>query len=122
VVAPLCPSAIRGLPRLIQDDSLPARLRALITLAEERPRLLDERIGQCAIEIHEHAKQVRTRAASPAITGIGPITASAVLATVPQARDFKNGHQMAAWVRLTPNQHSSGGKERLGVITIIASS
>jgi transposase len=40
-----------------------------------------------------------------------------VLATVPRARDFKNGRQMAAWVGLTPRQHSSGGKERLGVIT-----
>jgi transposase len=107
---------IRALPRLIQDDSLPARLRALLTLAEEQLRLLDERIDQCAIEIREHAKQSEDARRISAITGIGPITASAVLATVPHARDFKNG-QMAAWMGLTPRQHSSGGKERLGVIT-----
>ena len=55
---------IRALPRLIQDDSLPARLRALLTLAEEQLRLLDERIDQCAIEIREHAKQSEARAVS----------------------------------------------------------
>lgn len=46
------------------------------------------------------------------IPGIGPITASALAATVPDASLFKSGRQFAAWVGLTPRAHSSGGKDR----------
>ena len=49
--------------------------------------------------------------------GIGPITASALLASISNGHDFKNGRQVAAWMGLTPGQHSSGGKSRLGHIT-----
>jgi transposase len=49
--------------------------------------------------------------------GIGPITASALLASIGGGHDFKNGRQVAAWIGLTPGQHSSGGKARLGRIT-----
>lgn len=49
--------------------------------------------------------------------GIGPITASALLASIGNGHDFKNGRQVAAWIGLTPGQHSSGGKARLGHIT-----
>jgi transposase len=49
--------------------------------------------------------------------GIGPITASALLASIGNGHDFKNGRQVAAWIGLTPGQHSSGGKARLGRIT-----
>jgi transposase len=47
------------------------------------------------------------------ISGIGPITATAILAAVGDARVFKNGREMAAWLGLVPKQCSSGGKERL---------
>lgn len=47
------------------------------------------------------------------IPGIGPITASALVASMGDARGFKNGRQAAAWVGVVPRQHSSGGKERL---------
>jgi transposase len=48
---------------------------------------------------------------------VGPITADAAVATVTQARAFKNGQQMAAWLGLVPTQHSSGGHARLGGIS-----
>ena len=51
------------------------------------------------------------------LPGIGPITASALLASVGSGHDFANGRQVAAWIGLTPGQHSSGGKARLGRIT-----
>ena len=51
------------------------------------------------------------------IQGIGPITASAIVATVGNARLFKNGRQFAAWLGLTPRQYSTGGKPRLGRIS-----
>jgi len=49
--------------------------------------------------------------------GIGPIGASALLASIGNGHDFKNGRQVAAWLGITPGQHSSGGKARLGHIT-----
>lgn len=51
------------------------------------------------------------------INGIGPITASAIVATLGNGRDFKNGRQLGAWLGLVPRQRSSGGKSTLGRIT-----
>lgn len=51
------------------------------------------------------------------VTGIGVLTASAIVATIGNGRDFKNGRQFAAWLGLTPRQYSTGGVQRLGRIT-----
>ena len=51
------------------------------------------------------------------LPGIGPVTASAMLASIGGGHDFKNGRQVAAWIGLVPGQYSSGGKARLGRIT-----
>ena len=47
------------------------------------------------------------------IPGIGPVSATALVAAVSNASAFKNGRQFAAWLGLVPRQHSTGGKERL---------
>jgi transposase len=47
------------------------------------------------------------------IPGIGPVTASALIATIGDAKNFDNGRQMAAWLGLVPKQNSSGGKNVL---------
>lgn len=49
--------------------------------------------------------------------GIGPITASALAATLPKVSAFRSGRDLAAWLGLTPKAYSSGGKERLRKIT-----
>lgn len=51
------------------------------------------------------------------IPGVGPITASAIVATAGDAHQFRNGREFAAWLGLTPLNRSSGGKERLGRIS-----
>ncbi|MBB4259964.1 transposase [Bradyrhizobium sp. CIR3A] len=51
------------------------------------------------------------------IPGIGPITATALAATVPDATMFRSGREFAAWLGLTPKQNSTGGKDRLGRLT-----
>jgi transposase len=48
-----------------------------------------------------------------AIPGMGPLTATAILAAVPDATHFKNGRQLAAWLGLVPREHSTGGKPRV---------
>ena len=52
-----------------------------------------------------------------AIPGVGVITATALVATIGDASQFRSGRQLAAWLGLVPRQHSSGGKERLGRIS-----
>ena len=47
------------------------------------------------------------------VPGIGPVIATAMVATVGDAKVFRNGRSFAAWIGLTPKQHSSGGKELL---------
>ncbi len=51
------------------------------------------------------------------IPGIGPITATALLALAPPPESFRKGRDFAAWLGLTPLQRSTGGKSRLGAIT-----
>jgi transposase len=72
---------------------------------------------------HHWARELRTlghdvRLIAPQfVPGVGPVTATALVATVGDARAFKNGRQLAAWLGLVPRQHSSGGTRRLGRIT-----
>ena len=67
------------------------------------------------IRVHVRSNALARRAQTR--LGIGPITASALVATVGNGRDFKNGRQFAAWLGLVPRQYSTGGKTRLGHIT-----
>jgi len=52
-----------------------------------------------------------------AVPSIGPVLASAIVASVPDPHAFKSGRNLSAWIGLVPKQNSSGGKERLGGIT-----
>ena len=66
--------------------------------------------------MREHkANPVSRRLAT--IPGIGPITASAIAATVPDPGLFRSGRELAAWIGLVPKPHSSGGKEKLGGVS-----
>lgn len=51
------------------------------------------------------------------IPGVGVITATALIATIGDGRQFKSGRHLSAWLSLVPRQHSSGGKSRLGRIS-----
>jgi transposase len=62
--------------------------------------------------IHWHRKDEASKKLE-AIPGIGPITASALAVSIGDAKHFKNGRQVAAWIGLVPKQHSSGGKQTL---------
>jgi transposase len=51
------------------------------------------------------------------VPGVGPITACAILAGVPDMKGFRSGRDFAAWLGLVPRQNSTGGKTKLGSIT-----
>ena len=78
---------------------------------------LDERIADFGRIIAQAARDDARSKRLMTLPGIGPNTASALLASIGGGHDFKNGRQVAAWVGLAPGQYSSGGKERLGRIT-----
>ena len=78
---------------------------------------LNERIADYDRIIAQAARDDARSKRLMTLPGIGPNTASAMLASIGGGHDFKNGRQLAAWIGLTPGQYSSGGKERLGRIT-----
>jgi len=97
-----------ALPELARDalHTIVARLRDLSAEVE--------RIEARIVAWHRGNETSRRLATIP---GIGPITASAIAAAVPDASLFRSGRQFAAWLGLTPRAHSSGGRERLGGIS-----
>ena len=105
----------RAVPAII--DALPARIAGCVRdLLEHAERLAAkvreyEQAIRLGVRDNELARRAQTR------QGIGPITASALVATVGNGYDFKNGRQFAAWLGLVPSQYSTGGKTRLGHIT-----
>lgn len=78
---------------------------------------LDERIAEYDRHVVQMAREDQRSRALMQLSGIGSTTASALVSTIGNARDFKNGRQLAAWLGLVPGQYSSGGKTRLGSIT-----
>jgi transposase len=60
---------------------------------------------------HEPARRLQ------GVPGIGPLTASAITATIATGNEFANGRQFAAWLGLVPRHYSTGGKPKLGRIT-----
>ena len=80
-------------------------------------RDLNVRIDGLTKLIEQHARMNADASRLMHMPGIGPITASAIVATIGDARQFRTGRDLAAWLGLTPLNKSSGGKERLGKIT-----
>lgn len=78
---------------------------------------LHERILELDRQIKAFVREDEAAARLAEVPGIGVVTASALVATVGDGRDFKNGRQFAAWLGLVPRQYSTGGVPRLGRIT-----
>jgi len=100
-----------------EEGGLPEAALAALRLLADQIDDANAKIDTLEREIvasHRANEVSRTLATIP---GIGPITASAIAAAVPDPAMFKSARQFAAWLGLVPRQHSSGGKERLGGIT-----
>jgi transposase len=116
VVLPLRSVTIRREARAAAE-TLPHIARHAIEDLCAHLRELDARVLAYDREIQHQARQSEPARRLMKIRGIGPLSALAIVATVGNARDFRNGRQFAAWLGLTPKQYSSGGKSRLGSIT-----
>lgn len=109
----------RALPELLEDaeNGLPGNFRVLLMGLSEELRTLDERIATFDARIAQAAREDDRIKRLLEVEGIGPITASALVAAVGDGAQFNSGRDMSAWFGLTPRQHSSGGKNRLGGIS-----
>jgi transposase len=114
------PAVLRqALPEAIEDASneLGGLARMALQRALTQWQELDEHLHWCDQRIAAHLKTNDQVRQAQQLMGVGPITASAVVATVGDFQQFKDGAQFGAWLGLTPRQNSSGGKNSLGRIT-----
>jgi transposase len=116
VVLPLRANTVR-LQAAAASERLPELVRRAVAELLDHLRLLDSRIAAHEREIESQARQCAPAQRLMKIRGIGATTALALVASVGNAREFRNGRQFSAWIGLVPRQHSTGGKARLGHIS-----
>ena len=113
------PQGIRNVttqvPAILEDgeQDLPGEFRQLMLLLVEHFKLLDERVQQLDEQILRWHRSSEASMRLAEIPGVGVLTASAMVASVGDARHFKSGKQLAAWLGLAPRQHSSGGQTNM---------
>ncbi len=105
----------KRIPEILEDaeNGMPDTMRRLLERLADNLKVMDRQAKELEAQIRTwHTNNVASMKLAD-IPEIGPITASALVATVGDASEFKNGRQMAAWMGLVPRQCSSGGKQRL---------
>lgn len=108
-------SIMKQVPEILEDgeNGLPGMMRNLIDRLTENLKEMERQVKELEAQIQLWHRENAASRKLAEIPGLGPITASAIVATVGDAREFKNGRQLAAWMGLVPKQHSSGGKQNL---------
>ena len=105
----------KSLPAILEEPKgeLTSFCQTLLLMALERFRVIEAQIVQAEGWIESLMKQSALCQKIAAIPGVGAMTATAMVAAVGDAKAFKNGRHLAAWIGLVPRQNSSGGKSRL---------
>jgi len=108
-------SIAKQIPEILEDgdNGLPGTMRNLLERLTDNLKEMDRQVNELEAKIQLWHRENVASCKLAEIPGLGPITASAIVATVGDAREFKNGRQLAAWLGLVPKQHSSGGKPTL---------
>jgi transposase len=120
IVVPIGRQGLQALIDTIHDESddrVPAEARCCLQMLASQLRLVNEQILENDRRIRTTARATEIGRRLMGIPGVGPVLASAFVASVPDPAAFKSGRNLAAWIGLVPRQNSSGGKERLGSIT-----
>jgi transposase len=105
----------KRVPELIEDASieLPGAFRLLIDRLLEHLKQLQRQVEEIELQIKAWHRASDASRRLEKVPGIGPLTATALVASVGDAKNFDNGRQFAAWLGVVPRQHSSGGKPTL---------
>ena len=112
-----------GLDRLLaivadkDDESIPPDARLCLEMLGAQLMVVKEQILENDRRIRASARDTEVGRRLMEIPGVGPLLASAFVASVADPQVFKTGRDLAAWIGLVPRQNSSGGKERLGGIS-----
>jgi transposase len=119
LVVPQGAARVKELAALVSDpDTLvpvtarPA-LQVLVSVLEQ----LEAEVRGLEAEITRRAREDETARRLMTIPGVGPLIATALVTLAPPPQTFRSGRDFAAWLGLTPRQHSTGGKQRLGATT-----
>ena len=105
----------KRVPELLEEASneLPGTVRALMQRLLDHLKELDRQVNELEVQIQAWHSHDAASCKLAKIPGIGPLTASALVASIGDAKNFDNGRQLAAWLGIVPRQHSSGGKSNL---------
>jgi transposase len=107
------------LPRVVEDaeNGLSLMMRDLLQSLQGELNALDTRILEVTSQLTRLSRELDACQRLREMEGIGPLSATALVAALGDGHNFQTGRQVAAWLGLVPRQHSSGGTMRLGGIT-----
>jgi transposase len=113
------PNGAAGIVRRLHEvvDQLPAALVSALTPILDEITTLEQRLKQLDRQLTEIAKAHPDTQRLTTIPGIGVITATALIGSVADIHSFRRARQFAAWLGLTPREHSSGQTRHLGHIS-----
>ena len=120
IVARVGRNGVEELLNVVADASdrrLPEVARACVAALGVQLRLLKAQILEFDRQIMAWHRSNETSKRLDAIPGVGPALATALVASVADPKAFRSGRSFSAWIGLVPQQHSSGGKDRLGNIS-----
>jgi len=119
IIAAQGPNNARSLAALVMEgnDNIPAAVRSALLPLVRQLAELDHEIERSDQAILSLAKADETARRLMSVPGVGPVTASALAASVQDISAFSGPREFAAFLGLTPRQSSTGGKERLGRVS-----
>ena len=105
----------KRVPEMLDNagDDVPGAFRELMQRMLDHLKSLDQQVGELERQIRTWHRSSALSCKLEKVPGIGPITATALVASIGDAKQFANGRQLVAWLGLVPRQHSTGGKANL---------
>lgn len=103
--------------RVLEDEDLPEMARDLFVFQAKEYAAVEARLAEIDAKLLRWHRQDELSRRIATIPGVGLIGSSMLSMKAPPAVTFKSGRQFAAWLGLTPRDHSTGGRQRLGGIT-----
>jgi transposase len=120
IVAGIGRNGVEKLLELIskgKDERLPEAARECLMSLAAQLELVKRQILEADRRVRAWHRTSKTSKRLEAIPGVGPLVATALVASVPDPHVFRSGRDLSAWIGLVPKQNSTGGKERLGSIS-----